>query len=199
VHLYFFRGGYCGLSRIEGGIVNFAGVVTERELRRRGAGWEKFLAALVGEQESLRADLAPLRPARAVLGTSAVFFERHAPAFEDILAVGDAAGVRDPFTGDGQATAIRGGVLAARVLARFLTGEIDAPGLEASYRLAYAGAFRARFTWDALLRRALFSDVVRRALIPVALPLIRLGIDRTRLGAAPSPSPLPESASSPEP
>jgi flavin-dependent dehydrogenase len=194
VHLYFFRGGYCGLSRVEEGIVNFAGIVTEDELRRRGAGWEKFLLALVREQEALRADLAPLSPDRAVLGTPAVFFERHAPAFEDVLAVGDAAGVRDPFTGDGQATAIRSGVLAAGVLAPFLRGETDAAGLEESWRLAYAGAFRARFKWDALIRKALFSDAVRRALLPVALPLIRLGIDRTRLGAAKS-TPLSESAS----
>jgi flavin-dependent dehydrogenase/2-polyprenyl-3-methyl-5-hydroxy-6-metoxy-1,4-benzoquinol methylase len=197
VHLYFFRGGYCGLSRVEEGIVNFAGVVTEDELRRRGAGWEKFLVALVREQEALRADLAPLSPARAVLGTPAVFFERHAPAFDDLLAVGDAAGVRDPFTGDGQATAIRSGVLAAGVLAPFLRGETDAAGLEESWRLAYAGAFRARFTWDALIRKALFSDAIRRALLPVALPLIRLGIDRTRLGAA-KLTPLSESASSSE-
>ena len=105
--------------------------------------------------------------------------------------------MRDPFTGDGKATAIRGGILAARVLAPFLRGEIDAAGLEASYRLAYAGAFRARFTWDALIRRALFSDTVRRTLVPVALPLIRFGIEHTRLG---SPSaPLPENVSSPEP
>lgn len=198
VHLYFFRGGYCGLSRIEGGIVNFAGVVTERELRRRGAGWEKFLAALVGEQESLRADLAPLCPARSVLGTPTVFFERHAPAFDDILAVGDAAGVRDPFTGDGQATAIRSGVLAARVLAPFLRGESDAAGLEASYRREYGLAFGTRFTWDALLRKALFSDRIRRALLPVALPLIRFGIERTRLGAPSSTAPLPGNASSPD-
>ena len=182
VHLYFFRGGYCGLSRVEGGMVNFAGVVSEAELRRRGAGWERFLAALVEEQTALREDLAPLSPARAVLGTPTVFFERHAPAFGGILAIGDAAGIRDPFTGDGQASAIRGGVLAARVLAPFLAGDVGAGELERSYREAYAREFGARFTWDALFRRALFSRPVRRCLLPVALPVIRAGIARTRLG-----------------
>jgi flavin-dependent dehydrogenase/ubiquinone/menaquinone biosynthesis C-methylase UbiE len=198
VHLHFFRGGYCGLSRVEGRVVNFAGIVSEDELRRRGAGWEKFLASLVEEHDALRADLAPLSPARAVLGTNSVLFERHEPVFGGILAAGDTAGGRDPFTGDGQATAIRGGMLAARELGPFLRGEGAADGLETAYRLAYARAFRARFTWDALIRKALFSETVRSALLPVALPLIRAGIARTRLGSAPSP-PLPESAPSPEP
>jgi len=188
VHLYFFRGGYCGLSRVEGGIVNFAGVVSERELRRRGAGWEKFLAALVEEQAALRSHLAPLSPARAVLGTPTVFFERHAPTFGGILAIGDAAGIRDPFTGDGQASAIRNGVLAARILAPFLAGSIATAELESSYRDAYAREFGARFTWDALFRRALFSGPVRRLLLPVALPVIRAGIVRTRLGTPAVPA-----------
>ena len=85
-----------------------------------------------------------------------------------------------------------------RVLAPFLRGEIDAAGLEASYRREYGVAFGTRFTWDALLRKALFSDRIRRALIPVALPLIRFGIERTRLSTPSSTAPLPGNASSPE-
>lgn len=199
VHLHFFPGGYCGLSRVEGGIVNFAGVVSEEEIRRRGAGWEKFLASLVEEQVSLREDLAPLSPSRGVLGTNTVLFERHEPTFDGILAVGDAAGGRDPFTGDGQATAIRGGTLAARALAPFLRGETRAADLDGAYRLAYARAFGARFTWDALIRRALFSEKIRNALLPVALPLIHAGIGRTRLAPPISVPGAPERAPSTEP
>jgi flavin-dependent dehydrogenase len=179
--------------------VNFAGIVSEDELRRRGAGWEKFLSSLVEEEAALRADLAPLSPARSVLGTNTVLFERHEPAFGGILAAGDTAGGRDPFTGDGQATAIRGGMLVARELAPFLLGEVAAAGLETSYRLAYARAFRARFTWDALIRKALLSETIRSALLPVAIPLIRAGIARTRLNPPASPQDASEPAPSPEP
>ena len=190
IHLHFFRGGYGGLSRVEDGLVNFAGVVSENELRRRlgtandgGNGWERFLAALVDGEPRLRADLAPLSPTREVLGTPAVFFERHAPAFRGILGVGDAAGIRDPFTGDGQATAIRGGVVAARWVGRFLRGEIAPADLERFYRAAWRREFGARFTWDAIFRKALLSPAARRLLLPVALPLVRAGIERTRLRA----------------
>jgi flavin-dependent dehydrogenase len=191
IHLHFFRGGYCGLSRVEGGIVNFAGVVSEKELRRRlgtatdgGTGWERFLASLLDDEPRLRADLAPLAPAREVLGTPAVFFERHAPVFSGILAAGDAAGVRDPFTGDGQATAIRGGIVAARALEPLLRGDAGPETVERSYRAAWRREFGGRFTWDALFRRALLSQTVRRLLVPVALPLVRAGIERTRLRPA---------------
>ena len=193
IHLHFFRGGYCGLSRVEGGVVNFAGVVAEKELRRRlgtadegSGGWERFLAALVEDEPRLRADLAPLHPVREVLGTSAVFFERHSPAFGGVLGVGDAAGIRDPFTGDGQATAIRGGVVAARSVEAFLRGEVGAESLERSYRETWRREFGAPFTWDGVFRRALFSTAARRLLLPIALPLVRAGIARTRV---PDPRP----------
>lgn len=181
VHLYFFRGGYCGLSRVEGGAVNFAGVVSETELRRRGAGWERFLADLVAGRRDLARDLAPLSAAGPVLSTGPVFFESHAPSFSGILAAGDAAGMRDPFTGDGQATAIRGGVLAANAADRFLSGAVGAAELEDLYRKAWKREFGARFAWDSLFRRALFFPPVRPLLLPIALPLIRAGIGRTRL------------------
>ncbi|HET9792902.1 MAG TPA: NAD(P)/FAD-dependent oxidoreductase [Thermoanaerobaculia bacterium] len=191
IHLHFFRGGYCGLSRVEGGVVNFAGVVAEKELRRRlgtaaegGGGWERFLAALVDAEPSLRADLAPLHPVREVLGTPAVFFERHSPAFGGVLGIGDAAGSRDPFTGDGQATAIRSGVVAARTADAFLRGEITPGALERAHRETWKRAFRAPFTWDGIFRKALFSPVARRLLLPVAAPLVRLGIERTRVRPA---------------
>ncbi len=191
IHLHFFRGGYCGLSRVEGGVVNFAGVVAEKELRRRlgaapegGGGWERFLAALVDSEPRLREDLAPLAPVREVLGTSAVFFERHSPVFRGILAIGDAAGIRDPFTGDGQATAIRAGVGAARTADSFLRGEIAPDALERAHRATWERAFRAPFTWDGIFRKALFSPIARRLLVPIALPLVRAGIERTRVRLA---------------
>jgi flavin-dependent dehydrogenase len=181
VHLYFFRGGYCGLSRIENGVVNFAGVVAEDELRRRGAGWERFLAALLDEERVLREHLAPLHPVRGVLGTSAVFFERHAPVFRGIFGAGDAAGVRDPFTGGGQASAIRGGVLAASILAGFLRGTSGARETERAYRRGWRREFGARFTWDAIFRKALLSPLARTILLPHALPLVGSAIERARL------------------
>jgi len=193
IHLHFFRGGYCGLSRVEGGVVNFAGVVAEKELRRRlgesaerGGGWERFLAALVDDEPRLRADLAPLRPVREVLGTPAVFFERHSPAFGGVLAIGDAAGIRDPFTGDGQATAIRSGVVAARTVDAFLRGEIAPDGLERVHREMWRRAFGAPFGWDGIFRRALFSPIARRILLPIAVPLVRAGIERTRVRPRPA-------------
>ena len=191
IHLHFFRGGYCGLSRIEGGVVNFAGVVAEKELRRRlgestegTSGWDRFLAALVDDEPRLRADLAPLHPVREVLGTPAVFFERHSPAFAGVLGIGDAAGIRDPFTGDGQATAIRSGIVAAGAVDAFLRGKLPAEGLERAHREAWRRAFGAPFGWDRVFRKALFSPLARRILLPVAAPLVRAGIARTRLRPA---------------
>ena len=124
--------------------MNFAGVVREEELRRRGAGWEKFLSVLVEEQEALRADPAPSPRAGRPRHQCRLFSNgmRRSSRKSSPSAMPPGCETRSPATA--RRRRFRGGILAARVLAPFLRGEIDAAGLEASYRLAYAGAFRAQ-------------------------------------------------------
>ena len=180
VHLYFFPGGYCGLSRVENGAVNFAGVVSEDRLREAGGGWEGFTARLRETHAPLAEHLAPLRPRGEILGTPTVLFEKHSATFRDILAAGDASGVRDPFTGDGQASAIAGGILVARLLSEFLRGEIGAAELARRYRTEWSRRFGPRFGWDALFRRLVLSPRLQRAALPFAGPLVSLGFRATR-------------------
>ena len=153
VHLYFFPGGYCGLSRVENGGVNFAGIVSEDRLREAGGGWEGFTTRLRENHRPLAEHLASLRPSGEILGSQTVLFQKHSAEFRNVLAAGDAAGVRDPFTGDGQAAAIASGVLAAEQLAEFLKGKVSASALVVKYRKAWSRRLGSRFGRDALFRR----------------------------------------------
>jgi flavin-dependent dehydrogenase len=109
-----------------------------------------------------------------------VLFEKHSPAFHDILAVGDAAGVRDPFTGDGQASAMTSGVLAASSVGEFLSGNLASRDLAARYGSLWSERLGARFGWDAIFRRAMLSPALQKLALPFAAPLVSLGFPVTR-------------------
>jgi len=180
VHLYFFAGGYCGLSRVENATVNFAGVVSEGELRKAGGGWDRFTARLREGHKTLSEHLAPLSAEGEILGSQTVLFEKHSAAFRNVLAVGDSAGVRDPFTGDGQASAMSCGILAARHVADFLRGRLSATVLLERYQAAWSRRLGPRFGWDALFRRVILSPRLQRLALPLARPLVSLGFAATR-------------------
>ncbi|HYX19972.1 MAG TPA: hypothetical protein VFA98_03910, partial [Thermoanaerobaculia bacterium] len=90
------------------------------------------------------------------LGTGPVFFTRKPSSEGRLLMAGDAAGVIDPYLGEGLAVALESGILAGETLSRVFAGEFglrEAPG-------RYARAWDARF-----------SDRVRRGAAGRALML----------------------------
>jgi flavin-dependent dehydrogenase len=157
--LYLFPGGYAGLSRVEGGAVHLAGVIAERAQRRLGAGWGAVVAHARRSNPAFdRAmDLLRLRGGDGgFLGTGPVFFTRKPPAEGHLLMAGDAAGVIDPYLGEGLAIALESGILAGETLARAFAGDF---GLSEAPR-------RYARDWDAR-----FSDRVRRGAAGRALML----------------------------
>jgi flavin-dependent dehydrogenase len=154
VRLYVFPGGYCGLSPVEKGGVNFAGVVSGRAWRGASGGWEGVVERARGANAWLDRDLALLEPGPAGFRAAGpVFFAEKAAVENGILLAGDAAGVIDPFSGEGQAAALASGLLAAETLERGLSGEIAGEGAAAAYATAWRARFGSRFAWSAALRR----------------------------------------------
>ncbi len=165
VALFLFPGGYCGLSRVEGGEVNFAGIVSERVRRALGGsgGWETVLRHAREGNPALDRELSALEPGpRGFLGTVPVVFSAKPPVEDGILMAGDAAGVLDPFSGQGQAAALASGLLAADTALEYLEGRVDASGYEALYRRLWRLRFGSRFAWGARLRRLMLDPFLGR-------------------------------------
>lgn len=152
VRLYLFPGGYCGLSRVEGGAAHLAGLISERIRRRLGSDWTEVLDFARTRNADLDTDLLPLRPKAAFLGTGPVFLTSKPPTEGGLLMAGDAAGVLDPFSGEGQATALTSGILAAETVVRLLTGELTPREAVQAYEEAWRRRFAKRFAWSAAFR-----------------------------------------------
>jgi len=182
VRLYLFAGGYCGLSRVEGGAVNLAGVVSERIRTRSGRGWDAVVDRARRGNPALDADLAKLTTGPVgFLGTGPVFFTAKPPTEDGILMAGDAAGVLDPFSGEGQAAAVASGILAAETAERLLSGELSREECARAYSEAWRRRFARRFAWSAAFRRLMLNRRIGAIAGRIAgKRLVRFAISATR-------------------
>ena len=185
VALYLFPGGYCGLSRVEGGRVHLAGIVDDATHRAMPHGWEAVLAHARASNVALDRALDGLVPASDFRGAGPVYLAAKPPVERGVLMVGDSAGVLDPFSGQGIACALSSGILAARTLEAALAGAVPLSRAARAYADAWKRRFRSRFGWSAVFRalvlRARFAESAARWAGP---RLVRSALQRLSPGDA---------------
>ncbi|HWF92678.1 MAG TPA: FAD-dependent oxidoreductase [Terriglobales bacterium] len=124
VDLYFFDGGYCGVSpvelagsrptnRIDAGRINGCRINACAMVRADVA---SNLAEVFELNPALRERSRDWQPLIDTVSTSPLIFRDPTPLRGNILLAGDAAAFVDPFIGDGISLALRGGATAARAL-----------------------------------------------------------------------------------
>lgn len=159
--IYFYRGGYGGLSRVENGLSNLCFIVAARDVRARASDAERVMREIVMSNSRAAATLGGARVRSEWLAVALESFGRRelVPA-EGLLTVGDAASFIDPFTGSGMLMALESGELAGACVTRALP-QLRAGGefarLAQDYRARYHERFAARLRVCSLLRRAAFA------------------------------------------
>jgi flavin-dependent dehydrogenase len=158
--IYFYRGGYGGLSSIEDGRSNLCFIASARDVRACAADAERVMREIVCQNARAAHTLSDARARSPWLAVTLENFGRHqiAPA-KGLLTIGDAASFIDPFTGSGMLMALESGELVAQVIADHLDAIRDGRGLEElskQYRVAYEKRFDSRLRICSLMRRAAF-------------------------------------------
>jgi menaquinone-9 beta-reductase len=175
VVLHLFPGGYLGLSRVEGGKVNLAALVQPRVAHEAHHDFDRLLERLRAASPSLDRDLADLAPEPGpVLVSEPVHLGRRSPVTRDVLFVGDAAGVLDPYTGTGMSNALETGNGAAATILDFLSGTTSPEILCAAHVSALRRISGRRFLWSRLFRPFFGGSALSRLLLPAASPLARI-------------------------
>ena len=147
VDLYFFPGGYCGVTPVGGNSVNACAMVRadaahtledvftkESRLCERSRAWQPLFPTVI---------------------TSPLYFRAPETESAGMFLVGDAAGFIDPFAGDGISLALQSGTLAAQSIVPFLRGSCSLEQAHQQYQLAYRTRFAPAFRNAARLRGAL--------------------------------------------
>lgn len=178
--IYFYRGGYGGLSSIEGGLSNLCFITSAGDVRARESDPDRIVREVVCQNRRACYALEDAQVQSQWLAVSLERFGRSsvAPA-SGLLEIGDAASFIDPFTGSGMLMALESGELAARLVADRLDHVRDRRELRElgrEYRGLYRKQFNSRLRLCSLMRRAAFvpgladmavrffraSDLVRR-------------------------------------
>jgi len=179
--LHFFEGGYVGLSRVENGRVNLAALANSRVAQSAHHDFDSLLDRLSRGSPALAADLEALSPLTGpVLLSEPVHLGAHGALAGDVLCVGDAAGVIDPYTGTGMALALLFGEAAAAPVAGFLAGTLDADGLKRAHLRRHREIAGRRFFFSRLFRPFFSGGVASRLIHPAAAPLARWAARATR-------------------
>lgn len=191
--IYFYRGGYGGLSGVEGGVSNLCFIVAADDVRRHGSDPETVMREVLMKNARASYTLAKARTKTPWLSVALDTFGTRALApAAGLMSIGDAAAFIDPFTGSGMLMALESGQIAAQTIARYLPELHQAEGAEMptlarlahDYQTAYSRIFNSRLRCSALLRRAAFVPLLAETAIMIFGPSARL---RRRLARATRP------------
>ena len=177
VALHNFKGGYCGVSKVEDNAINVC-YITEYRSFKKHKNITDFQEQVVFKNEHLRKIFKESTPVfEKPLTISQVSFQTKNPVEDHVIMCGDTAGMIHPLCGNGMGMAISSARLASVRILQFLNGEIKTrEGLEKQYLRDWNKEFKIRLktghfiAW--LFRNQTISQIAYSILkrIPSLLP-----------------------------
>jgi len=161
IGLYNFKGGYCGVSHVEGNKVNICYLSRRENLKKHGS-IAKMEQAVLFENPILKdiflnAEMLLEKP--EVINE--ISFERKASIENHMLMTGDTAGLITPLCGNGMAMAIHSGYLASETVLNFYNKKFkNRAEVEQNYTQAWKQNFEKRL-WVGRKTQNLFGHQMR--------------------------------------
>lgn len=145
VALHNFKGGYCGISKVENNAINIC-YITEYRSFKKHKNITDFQEQVVFKNKHLKRIFKESTPVfKKPLTISQVSFQTKNPIENHIIMCGDTAGMIHPLCGNGMGMAISSARLASTRILQFLNGEIKTrEGLEKQYFRDWNKEFKIR-------------------------------------------------------
>ncbi|WP_396158823.1 NAD(P)/FAD-dependent oxidoreductase [Flavobacterium sp.] len=179
VGLHNFKGGYCGVSKVENNVINIC-YLADYDSFKNYRNIEEYQVAVVEKNPNLKSIFNSITLVyEKPLTISQISFSSKNAVENHILMIGDTAGLIHPLCGNGMAMAIHSAKIASELVAKYLSNEIPTrPALEEHYTQQWNHNFKQRLHIGSLLASLLqnpkLSAVIYRMVIvfPFLLPLI---------------------------
>ena len=145
VALHNFKGGYCGVSKVENNSINLC-YITKYDSFKKHKNITTFQEQVVFKNKHLRKIFTESKPVfEKPLTISQISFEAKRPVEDHIIMCGDTAGMIHPLCGNGMGMAIASARLASTLILKFLNGEIPTREvLEKQYIREWNKEFKTR-------------------------------------------------------
>ena len=179
VGLHNFKGGYCGVSKVENDLINICYLVDYGNFKQY-KNIEDFQSKVIYKNPHLKAifencELLFEKP----LTISQISFEEKCTVENHILMIGDTAGLIHPLCGNGMAMAIHSAKMASELIIDFLGNNISSrKELEEKYSQEWNATFKNRLVTGRYLSKILQNENLTSllmqllAIFPLLLPLI---------------------------
>ncbi|MDP3681396.1 MAG: NAD(P)/FAD-dependent oxidoreductase [Flavobacterium sp.] len=170
VGLHNFKGGYCGVSKVEKDIINIC-YLADYETFKRFKNIEEYQKSVVSENPHLKVIFEKSKLLfEKPLTISQISFDKKQAVENHILMIGDTAGLIHPLCGNGMAMAIHSAKIVSELVEKYYTNEIKSRNeLEEKYIQEWNFNFNKRLKIGRLLLNLLqkqkLSAVLMRILI----------------------------------
>lgn len=154
VELHNFKGGYCGVSKVENDSINVC-YLTDYQSFKKFKSIESFQNKVLSENRFLKQmfdsfELIFEKP----LAISQVSFSSKSPVENHILMCGDSAGMIHPLAGNGMSMAIKAAQMVSNLILNFKAGKINSRSeLESQYIQTWNKEFALRLTSGKVISR----------------------------------------------
>ncbi|MDT0685702.1 NAD(P)/FAD-dependent oxidoreductase [Autumnicola psychrophila] len=158
VSLHNFRGGYCGLSKVENGSINVCYLATYKSFKEHKSP-EDYKDNVLSENPHLKSFFQDAKPAfEKDLTIAQVSFDEKSLIENHILMLGDAAGLIHPLCGNGMAIAIHSAKMASEAILAFSNKEFSSRiEIEEKYQMNWNKEFKTRLLTGRMLQSILLN------------------------------------------
>jgi len=179
VALHNFKGGYCGVSKVENNAINLC-YITNYATFKQYKNIEDFQEQVVFKNNYLKEIFQSSEALfEKPLSISQISFETKKPVENHILMCGDSAGMIHPLCGNGMSMAIQSAQLASNLILNYFNGEIETrKELEKQYIRQWKRKFSLRLKAGHFIAMLFRKDSIASVLLqilkklPFLLPII---------------------------
>jgi flavin-dependent dehydrogenase len=179
VGLHNFKGGYCGVSKVENDVVNIC-YLADYDTFKNYKNVEEYQVSVIENNPNLKSIFGRMTLIfEKPITISQISFSKKQAVDNHILMIGDTAGLIHPLCGNGMAMAIHSAKIASELVSKYLRKEIPSRQiLEEQYNREWNYNFKQRLKigrrLSSLLQNPKLSEVALRILtvFPFLLPII---------------------------
>jgi flavin-dependent dehydrogenase len=172
VALHNFKGGYCGVSKVENNVINIC-YLADYATFKKYKNIEDYQYSILYKNRHLKYILENATPLfDKPLTISQISFNKKLPVENHILMIGDTAGLIHPLCGNGMAMALHSAKIASELVLEYNSGKLPSrKALEEKYAQQWKKHFGKRMFMGRILAKLIRNELVTNVLVSIIVAL----------------------------